>query len=246
MSSATVVDIVFSDLASLDLSNRAPQVLSRLTEYDRLRHASIRRPQRQIQFLAGRLLALEGEERGLSPYRGEEALPARLNISHTRNWAACAFSSRSTVGLDIEQIRPRAIEALAAAVCSPTERLELARCADSDRKQLFYRYWTAKEAFAKACRLGLALDLFALDVSLNSRCLFYPNGIAPGSSFVGQSAALRPDLAAAVVLKSERKAEVSWRWWLRCGPVGQWQAFAPALVTDLAGETLGPAGGPAI
>lgn len=242
MSSATVVNIVFADLASLDLGGCSPQVLSRLTADDRLRHASIRRPQRQIQFLAGRLLALEGADRGLGPYPGEESLPAARNISHTRNWAACAFSSRSTVGFDIEQIRPRAIEALAAAACSPAERLELARCADSDRKQLFYRYWTAKEAFAKACRQGLALDLSALDVSLNSRRLFYPKGIAPESCrFVGQSALLTPSLAASVILKSDGEAEVIWRWWQRSTAVGDWQAAAPSALIELHGEAIGSA-----
>jgi len=236
MSSATLVDIVFANLASLDLAGRAPELISRLGANDRARHASIRRPLRQLQFLAGRLLALEGCERELSPYPGEEGLPASLNVSHTRDWAACAFTSRDTVGCDLEQIRPRAIEALAAAACSPAERLELARCAESDRVQLFYRYWTVKEALAKACRQGLALDLFTLDVSLDSQRVFYPNGIAPGSRFAVQSALLAPDLAAAGAVSSGSETETVWRWWRRAEGSGDWLAVQPMAVVNLTAQ----------
>ncbi|MBI3149380.1 MAG: 4'-phosphopantetheinyl transferase superfamily protein [Betaproteobacteria bacterium] len=236
MSLPVYVDVVFADLPSLDLDHVQSQLLPRLSLEDRRRYASIRRPLRQKQFLAGRLLALEGEWRGLGPASFGAQLPPALNISHSGQWAACAFASQGTVGCDLERIGPRAVEALAEVVCSPDEQALLTRSVGADRKQLFYRYWTVKEAMSKTCRQGLALDLRTIELSLEPGALFYPSGITPESALAGVSALLLPDLAAAVMLSAVQAREAQWRWWRHTARAGEWLPTPPLEATVLIGR----------
>lgn len=76
-----------------------------------------------------------------------------FNLSHSGNWAVCAMD-KSPVGIDIEQVRDVRFKALAARHFTPDENAWLA--AHADRRQAFFRLWTAKESLLKACGTGLA------------------------------------------------------------------------------------------
>ena len=98
---------------------------------------------------------------------GKPAIPdgPAFNLSHTGGWAALVVSSGPVVGIDIELLRP--VEtALSQHVFSAAEQQELAEYSGPDWTAAFYRGWTRKEAYLKACGSGLARALDSFDVSL--------------------------------------------------------------------------------
>jgi 4'-phosphopantetheinyl transferase len=91
-----------------------------------------------------------------------------FNLSHTADLAVFAIGRGRAVGVDIEAL----------ARCPPSARLiartldagELARVmrvGGRERTEAFLRYWTIKEAYAKALGVGLALDF--RDVAVRGR-----------------------------------------------------------------------------
>jgi 4'-phosphopantetheinyl transferase len=101
----------------------------------------------------------------------------RFSLSHTRSVAACAIADEVDVGFDVEDLGRDALEV--ADRFAPSERAALAASAADARVDLFFTYWTLKEAYMKACGLGLAIPLdqmaFAvgrakIEVSFGSAC----------------------------------------------------------------------------
>ena len=75
----------------------------------------------------------------------------QFNLSHSENVALYVFSWGRHIGVDIERIGNTAdIESLACRVLTDEEYPAFQLCADIDKTQLFYRYWTCKEAIVKA------------------------------------------------------------------------------------------------
>ncbi len=82
----------------------------------------------------------------------------RFNISHTRGLVACLVTTRVDCGVDVETRRRLAdVDVIARRVLSPPELADLMDLPDDLRPARFVRYWTLKEAYAKARGLGLAL-----------------------------------------------------------------------------------------
>ena len=80
------------------------------------------------------------------------------SLSHSKGRAAVLVCGGGTVcGVDIETVRPRNFQALAEWVCSPEERVFLAR--SGWQAEAFYRLWCIKEALLKACGLGFPQDM---------------------------------------------------------------------------------------
>lgn len=80
-----------------------------------------------------------------------------FNRSRTREIVACAVSSYGEVGLDIEDTRrDLEIEGIARQFFSADEAGAISRCGDGQRATEFFRYWTLKEAYVKACGKGMA------------------------------------------------------------------------------------------
>ncbi|KAB2841364.1 MAG: 4'-phosphopantetheinyl transferase superfamily protein [Burkholderiales bacterium] len=239
MTSSLPVNLVYAKLSELDLGRAREELLPSLPAADQCRYASLRRPERREQFLAGRLLAREGRSQGLLGLDPREPDFPGLNISHSGPWVACAFTPRGQVGCDVERVIPRAIDTLAEVACSLSERARLADRQAGDPMALFYRYWTVKEALAKACRQGLALDLRTLEVSLDSGALFYPSSIVPGSHLAAISVLLEPFLAGAMCLFHDDSCGVDWRWWRReASPA--WREVRPILANPLSGRPGAP------
>ena len=233
-----MVNLVYTDIACLDLDRAQAEILPQLPDAEQDRYASLRRPQRQRQFLASRLLAREGQDRNMIAHVPLSPGLEGLNISHSGPWVACALAERGQLGCDIERTLPRAFDALAEITCSRSEQMHLAHAREGDSTTLFYRYWTAKEAFSKACRRGLALDLRTLEISLDSRELFYPSSIGPESKVSATTALLQPGLAAAVVLFHPAGTTAQWRWWWRDAR-GTWLEHPPISPLELLGRPLG-------
>ncbi len=101
-----------------------------------------------------------------------------FNLSGSGGHWLLAVTRRRRVGADIEVPRDLDVAEMAAAALTETERGYLNAQPQSDRRELFYRCWTRKEAVLKACGVGLAGSLRTLDtqparvgpVELRHRC----------------------------------------------------------------------------
>jgi len=94
--------------------------------------------------------------------RGKPALALpksdlKFNISHSKNHALYGFSLNSSIGVDIEAIRPlKDLDSLAKRFFLPSEYRHIQNTPISEQPYTFFRYWTYKEAYLKAIGEGLA------------------------------------------------------------------------------------------
>jgi len=83
-----------------------------------------------------------------------------FNFSHSENAFLFGVCFGAAVGVDVEIIRDGFdLLSVAESFFSPAEMKSLQVARDSDRHSLFFRYWTRREAFAKAVGRGLAAPL---------------------------------------------------------------------------------------
>jgi 4'-phosphopantetheinyl transferase len=148
-----------------------------LGEGERQRCARFVRAERRRQFIAGRALlrlalgrllgtdprAIVLRERPGDAPALESPVPAGLgfSISHSGPWVACAASTVSRLGLDIERIDAgRDLLALAEQALGRDAVLELRALAGAARVQAFYRSWCLHEARFKLGSASAADYLF--------------------------------------------------------------------------------------
>ncbi len=103
------------------------------------------------------------------PYLWQPAAHRGLvfNISHTRGLVVCALGRVHDLGVDVEHCsRATDLARLAQSFFAPPEAQDIAACSGEAQRQLFFQYWTLKEAYIKARGMGLAipLDAFWFDV----------------------------------------------------------------------------------
>ena len=84
-------------------------------------------------------------------------LPLQFNLSHTEQMAVAL---NSEVGVDIEYLhrRGKTLE-LAESYFSPSEVEQLLDLPKKHQRQRFFELWTLKEAYIKACGMGLSIPL---------------------------------------------------------------------------------------
>lgn len=92
----------------------------------------------------------------------------RFNLSHTRGTVACVVADGVPCGIDVERRDGAAdVDLLSRGVLTAVERRRLGGLDDAARRAEFFRYWTLKEAYAKARGDGVLLPL--------DRCEFDPS-----------------------------------------------------------------------
>jgi len=108
----------------------------------------------------------------------------RFNISHTRGFVACVVAESHDCGIDIENAE-RSIDCLdeMATQLSAEEALAIGCAPPLKKTDLFFRYWTLKEAFVKATGEGLYRPLESFIVRLNPLRLI----AAPGAGALPQT-----------------------------------------------------------
>lgn len=84
-----------------------------------------------------------------------------FNLSHSGGWTVVAVSD-GEVGVDIQQVKPVALR-LAKRFFTEEER-RLTEEAGDGATELFYRFWTVKEAYLKALGTGLNRPLNSFSV----------------------------------------------------------------------------------
>jgi 4'-phosphopantetheinyl transferase len=90
-----------------------------------------------------------------------------FNVAHSKDTILIALSRQGLVGVDVEYLdRLTDIMEVARSNFTEDEIASLAAIAEPEaRNRTFYRYWTRKEAVAKADGRGLLLSLSSFDVS---------------------------------------------------------------------------------
>lgn len=88
-----------------------------------------------------------------------------FNISHSGKHGLIAFAPHGQLGVDIEErVAREDIDDLSQMVYGPNERSALA-LADGQRKiDLFFKFWTIKEALIKAVGMGFSLDPSSFEI----------------------------------------------------------------------------------
>ncbi|MTJ11196.1 4'-phosphopantetheinyl transferase superfamily protein [Anabaena sp. UHCC 0187] len=140
-------------------------------------------PEHRQRFIAGRgtLRAILGQYLGINPKqvefeyqpRGKPFLAAKFadkgllfNLSHSQNLALCGVSYQNKIGVDLEYIRTMSdLESLAKRFFSFREYEHLRLFSSDEQQQIFFRYWTCKEAYVKATGDGL-VQLEEIEISL--------------------------------------------------------------------------------
>jgi 4'-phosphopantetheinyl transferase len=131
----------------------------------------------------------------------------QFSDSHSENMAAFAFGLQNRLGVDIEKIREltEMLDIVKGQFAS-RENQAVLNCPEDRRLDLFYRFWTRKEAVLKAQGEGLLMPLDSVDVSEGGE----------GQPFK-------------VTVLKEKKAEVFWVRDIQA-PLG----FAAAIASDRA------------
>jgi 4'-phosphopantetheinyl transferase len=93
-------------------------------------------------------------------------VPIHFNISHSGDYGLIGIAQDQLIGVDLElmQSKPNFIN-LAQRFFAPSENLWLTTKTAAEQQQIFYQFWTAKEAFLKATGLGISGGLDRVIVS---------------------------------------------------------------------------------
>ncbi len=102
--------------------------------------------------------------------RSDTAQPIEFSLSHSGEYAIVAVATGRAVGVDVEVCRPDVDSLkLAQRFFAPGEAHQIAQAQGDGQQRMFYRYWTAKEAYLKGRGVGLSLGLDRFEVLFDER-----------------------------------------------------------------------------
>jgi len=130
----------------------------------------------------------------------------RFNLSHSDAFALYAVTLDRNIGIDIERVREDIdVEQIARRYFSQDEISSLKRIHKNKRFEVFFKYWTRKEAFIKATGLGISFPMERCDVSLISgrglSPITLPNDNREHPHWYGQDLFPGPGYAAAIAVE---------------------------------------------
>ncbi len=89
-----------------------------------------------------------------------------FNLSHSQGLALCVVSNSRLVGVDLEYVSPITdVLTLAKQFFSAKEYAVMRSLPPLQKEEIFFRYWTCKEAYLKATGVGLS-QLQQIEISL--------------------------------------------------------------------------------
>ncbi len=113
--------------------------------------------------LAPEMIEFDYAKYGKPMLKGDTRL--QFNLSHSRDMVVYAFGLDRELGVDIEYMRPqRDLAGMIGHVSSEKEQIELKALHENETMEAFYRLWTRKEAFIKACGRGLGMGLRSIHI----------------------------------------------------------------------------------
>ena len=107
-------------------------------------------------------------DRGKPLLKLEQIDHLQFNLSHSHEYALYGFSYHHLIGVDLEYLRqmPDLLK-IARRFFSPQEYKLLVEASDEARLELFFRLWTAKEAYLKAIGTGIADSLADVELAID-------------------------------------------------------------------------------
>jgi len=92
--------------------------------------------------------------------------PLSFNLSHSGNMIVLALTREHEIGVDIESLKQNTpSDDLAKHNFAPEEYQQLKGLPSSEFHSLFFDFWTLKEAYIKACGIGLSIPLDSFSFS---------------------------------------------------------------------------------
>lgn len=91
-----------------------------------------------------------------------------FNISHSGEWIICAVDMEN-MGIDIERMRSIEYKDLAENFFSESEYKFIFSNGEKEEQDNFFRVWTLKESYIKACGKGFAIPLKDFSIDINSK-----------------------------------------------------------------------------
>ena len=140
----------------------------------------------------------------------ESPLPLRFNISHSRDRVVCAVALQHDIGIDIEYTeRHNDVLAIAKHHFSTSEREDLLALPVDRQRDVFFDYWTLKEAYIKARGQGISLGLANFSFLLQQHQQQEPIGIRFAPSFGDNATAWQFRLYRP---SPDYRMALAWRW----------------------------------
>ena len=106
-----------------------------------------------------------------------------FNISHSKDYAVCAVSDKE-IGIDIQYMRK--VNYALADKCFCDEEKRFFENAEN-KNEAFYKIWTRKESFLKACGMGITIPLNAFsvldEIKYNGKYYKFRDGIMPDENY---------------------------------------------------------------
>jgi len=139
---------------------------------------------------------------------GAAAEGLQFSLSHSGSYALVAVARGRAVGVDLEMRKPGLdVLKLAQRFFAPSESRLIATADGEIRQHLFYRFWTAKEAYVKGRGVGLSLGLDRFEVSFEGesslgRVRWTESGVFD-SAWQIRSLLLRNQLAGAIAAEGD-------------------------------------------
>jgi 4'-phosphopantetheinyl transferase len=103
--------------------------------------------------------------------------PLEFNISHAADCVAVAVSTSGPVGVDVESTLPDERLEIVGDILGVGEREHLSHLPENRQRETFLKFWTLKEACAKALGLGAMLDFRELEVLFNPLSVVAKKGL---------------------------------------------------------------------
>lgn len=133
-----------------------------------------------------------------------------FNVSHSHNLAVYAIALNRSVGIDLEYLRqiPN-VQQLAERFFSPNEYTIINTLPKEQQQEVFFRFWTIKEAYLKATGEGLAgLQKIAVSFTQENSINLYhtENNILLNKHWFCTEFKPGPDYAGALVVQGENLA----------------------------------------
>lgn len=147
----------------------------------------------------------------------QEASSLQFNLSHSHDLALYAFARERQLGIDLEYMRSNVeYDALVNATFSSLEQELFSALPVEQKQQAFFCGWTRKEAYVKACGLGLSCPLDSFHVSFHpkeARFLGLPEESSEMARWTMYHLPLSPGYAGALVAEGEicQLVHLEWR-----------------------------------
>ncbi|GAB6066717.1 4'-phosphopantetheinyl transferase superfamily protein [Methylothermus subterraneus] len=132
--------------------------------------------------LAPKALMFAREPLGKPYLLGDQRLA--FNLSHSQDKMLLAVAQSREIGVDMEILRPlKELERLARRCLAPSEWQAWQALAEEEQLLAFLRFWTCKEALAKASGQGLSIGLSRLVFALGKGLVAAPEALGPVASW---------------------------------------------------------------